>query len=198
MPSGRKVSLNLSAHSRRAANSRFCASLNLSAWQKTHSSRDFVFHSEHLRGERSLSCCTSDLLQLFYVCGIILFLGVKEAVDSLRLYGGVSIAQNWRKGGGPTAHPCGRPVIIYRLTTPPCSLIYTFNCAFGEVLKQHNNSRIACEGNCARTLARHPSREAFLIYGYFLRHSAAYCLFTAKSLYLTRGLTWQVACRMFV
>jgi len=31
---------------------------------------------------------------VFYVCGIILILSVKEAVDSLRLHGGVPVASN--------------------------------------------------------------------------------------------------------
>lgn len=33
-------------------------------------------------------------MMLFYMCGIILILSVKEAVDSLRLHGGVSVARN--------------------------------------------------------------------------------------------------------
>lgn len=56
-----------------------------------------VFHSQ-LFAPRNPQ--TEDLfrergtMMLFYMCGIILILSVKEAVDSLRLHGGVSVARN--------------------------------------------------------------------------------------------------------
>ncbi len=60
----------------------------------------FIHNCSHYRIHgRSHSWARS--IMLFYMCGIILILSVKEAVDSLRLHGGVSVA---RKDGGRTLY----------------------------------------------------------------------------------------------
>lgn len=104
----------------------------------------------------------------------------KEAVDSLRLYGGVSIAQNWMDGGmeegfesyGTPLRDTGHHLQINNSLVFLCIFLkYAFKCAFREVLKNTITLVTQHEDECTRT-------AAFLMHGYFVKHSAACCLFT--------------------
>ncbi len=93
MSPGQKVSLNLSIHVTGGANSRlekFQPGKKCTAPLAMVVFTSFIHNYSHY-GIHGRS------MMLFYMCGIILILSVKEAVDSLRLHGGVSVA---RKDGG--------------------------------------------------------------------------------------------------
>lgn len=128
---GQKVSLNLSIHElderihalRRKEKNQPVKNAQLRFGMVVFAS--FIRNCSH----HGIHGCSSSIM-LFYMCGILLLiLRVKEAVDSLRLHGGVSVARNdWgaKSSIGPMTKPCGIPLITYRLSRLLCYYVLLF------------------------------------------------------------------------